>query len=44
MYFEFALIPILLAYPVSACFGGFGGPGCCPPQQQGCTGPICTPG
>uniref|UniRef100_A0A1I8F0L6 Uncharacterized protein n=1 Tax=Wuchereria bancrofti TaxID=6293 RepID=A0A1I8F0L6_WUCBA len=40
-HYEFALIPILLAYPVSACFGG---PGCCPPQQQGCTGPICTPG
>uniref|UniRef100_A0A0R3S0R6 Uncharacterized protein n=1 Tax=Elaeophora elaphi TaxID=1147741 RepID=A0A0R3S0R6_9BILA len=37
---EFVLIPILLAYPVSACFGGLGG--CCQPSQQGCAGPLCS--
>ncbi|EFO16289.1 hypothetical protein LOAG_12218 [Loa loa] len=46
MYFqEFVLIPILLAYPALACLGGFGGSAvCCQPQQQGCAGPICSPG
>ncbi|VDK84176.1 unnamed protein product [Litomosoides sigmodontis] len=36
---EFVLIPILLAYPVSACLGGPGGAGCCQPQAQ----PACAP-
>ncbi|VDM95020.1 unnamed protein product, partial [Onchocerca ochengi] len=34
---EFVLIPILLAYPVSACFGGLG---CCQSQQQACSNPC----
>ncbi|CAG9533946.1 unnamed protein product [Cercopithifilaria johnstoni] len=41
MITEFALIPILLVYPVSACFGGLG---CCQPQQHGCVGNPCGGG
>lgn len=37
------LIPILLAYPASACLGGLGG-GCCQPQQQLCGGHPCGGG